>query len=260
MTDVAATQAWLECPEGERVPITGSISIGRVGENQVPLRDERVSRRHALIHVQGDGEFWLVDLGSRNGTQVNDRRVSQPVRLVEGDCIRIGPFQLTFRQRGTMGSAGVTHNTVATLMDIKVAPCWLLVADVEGSTRAAQAKSPDDLAVVMGQWFSQCKYLVETAGGTMNKYLGDGFLAFWKATSAKPDALATMLKGLGILQRAGKPDFRLALHHGEVALGGSASMGEESLTGPAVNFVFRMEKLAGVLGERCLLSAEATKL
>src|SRR5262245_18792950 len=147
MADLAVTQAWLERPEGERVPIGGSISIGRVAENQVALRDERVSRRHALIHIQGQGEFWLVDLGSRNGTQVNDRRVSQPVRLAEGDRIRIGPFQLTFRQ--TCGSSpAATQNTAATLMDIKVAPCWLLVADVEGSTREAQAKSPDELAVV----------------------------------------------------------------------------------------------------------------
>jgi class 3 adenylate cyclase len=49
-------------------------------------------------------------------------------------------------------------------------------------------------------------------------------------------------------QARNKPRFRLALHCGSVAIGGVPSMGEESLMGKDVNFVFRMEKLAGSLG------------
>ena len=48
---------------------------------------------------------------------------------------------------------------------------------------------------------------------------------------------------------------QLALHHGLVAIGGVPSMGEESLMGKDVNFVFRMEKLAGSLGIPFLTSA-----
>ena len=68
---------------------------------------------------------------------------------------------------------------------------------------------------------------------------------------------AALIASLRELQGAGVPDFRFVLHHGEVLLGGGGSMGEESRSGPAVNFVFRMEKLAGALGERYLLSEAA---
>jgi len=252
--------AWLEKTDGSRLPLPGNLSFGRTAGNEVVLPDDRVSRRHATIHAQGESEFWLVDLGSRNGTYVNDRRVSQPVRLRDRDELRLGPFTFRFRHPGTeAGPATVAHTTQQTLVDVRSALCWLLVADVEGSTRAVQSRSPDELAVEMGKWFRRCQQIVETAGGTMNKYLGDGFLAFWKSAAARPESLAALIASLRELQGVGVPDFRFVLHHGEVLLGGGGSMGEESLSGPAVNFVFRMEKLAGSLGERCLLSEAAAQ-
>ena len=260
MNTPSPTQAWLESSDVGKIPVSGNLSFGRVAGNEVVLPDERVSRRHAIIHAQGEGEFWLVDLGSRNGTYLKDRRVSQPVRLRDHDRIRLGPFTFTFRQPDSApGSTTVAHTTMQTLMDVHSAPCWLLVADVEGSTRAAQTRAPDELAVVMGQWFQHCQQLVESAGGTMNKYLGDGFLAFCKAADARPEALATLIASLRDLQQQGTPDFRFVLHHGEVLLGGGGSLGEESLSGPEVIFVFRMEKLAGALGARCLLSEAAAQ-
>jgi adenylate cyclase len=51
---------------------------------------------HALIQVQNIGEFWLVDLGSSNGTFLNKRRVHQPVRLHDQDKIFIGGRRLFF--------------------------------------------------------------------------------------------------------------------------------------------------------------------
>lgn len=249
---------WLEHADGRRVPLAGNLSFGRTAGNDVVLADDRVSRRHAIIHAQGDSEFWLVDLGSRNGTYVNDRRVAQPVRLRDQDVLRVGPYTVHFRETAAAVAPGVVaHTTQQTLLDVRTERCWLLVADVAGHTAAVQARSPEALAVEMGQWFRRCQQLIETAGGSINKYLGDGFLAFWKAANTDPQTLATALAALRDLQRAGTPDFRFVLHHGDVLFGGGGSLGEESLSGPEVNFVFRMEKLAGTLGERCLMSEAA---
>ena len=60
--------AWLEAADGERYPIKGSCSIGRAGANTVVLESPKVSRRHALIHLQNIREIWLIDFGSSNGT------------------------------------------------------------------------------------------------------------------------------------------------------------------------------------------------
>ena len=58
--------------------------------NTVVLESPKVSRRHALIHLQNIGELWLIDFGSSNGTFLNKRRIHHPIRLNDGDQITIG--------------------------------------------------------------------------------------------------------------------------------------------------------------------------
>jgi two-component system cell cycle response regulator len=66
-----------------------TVVIGRDDSVDVPLLDDRISRRHARLVVEGD-ESWVEDLGSRNGTFVNGERISgrHPVR--DGDKIQLG--------------------------------------------------------------------------------------------------------------------------------------------------------------------------
>src|SRR4051794_27873268 len=92
--------AWLERQTGERILIQGSCFIGRSSTSTVMLASEKVSRRHAMIQTQG-AEFWLVDLGSANGTYLNGRRVGQPSRLNDRDQITIADFQFVFRSNTT---------------------------------------------------------------------------------------------------------------------------------------------------------------
>jgi adenylate cyclase len=73
---------WLEGgSNGQRWPIGPACTIGRGQKNDIVLEDRQVSRRHALIHRQDQDEFWLVDLGSGNGSFVNSRRVTLSTRL-----------------------------------------------------------------------------------------------------------------------------------------------------------------------------------
>jgi len=71
-----------------------SYIIGRSAEADIRLPDERVSRRHASLKWSGTG-FALVDLGSTNGTFVNDGKAGS-IRLLDGDRIRIGPHDLQY--------------------------------------------------------------------------------------------------------------------------------------------------------------------
>ncbi|MFN0068816.1 MAG: AAA-like domain-containing protein [Limisphaerales bacterium] len=88
----------LERPDGTRLRLGGTCSIGRALGGTVVLSDSKVSRQHALIQAQSRYEFWLMDLGSANGTFLNGRRVIRPELLRSGDVIEVGPFRLRFRQ------------------------------------------------------------------------------------------------------------------------------------------------------------------
>ena len=93
----------------------------------------------------------------------------------------------------------------------------------------------------------------------IDKYLGDGFFAYWRDDQNATRNIADALDPLKQAQAQNEPRFRLALHFGLVTIGGVPSMGEESLTGEEVNFVFRMEKLAASLGVYLLISAAANQ-
>ncbi len=72
-----------------------SVWIGRSPEADIQLVHPLVSRRHVQISVQEDGDFLVSDLGSRNGTVVNDELVQNDARAVAGPAvIQVGPYML----------------------------------------------------------------------------------------------------------------------------------------------------------------------
>jgi len=249
--------AWLEAADGTRHPIKGSCSVGRASANTIVLESPKVSRRHALVHLQNIGELWLIDFGSSNGTFLNKRRIHRPVRLRDGNHITIGDQLFTFRQPVTISEEYKTDVMQRTLREIESIPCWLLVADIRGFTPLSRQMQSEDLDVLVGAWIFSCKQIIENQHGIINKYLGDGFLAYWPEAAASPQGIAAVISGLKELQRNESPAFRAVTHFGPVAIGGVASMGEESLMGREVNLIFRLEKLAGSLGEPCCLSETA---
>jgi diguanylate cyclase (GGDEF)-like protein len=66
--------------------------LGRSAENTFQFREITVSRQHAVLAADAHGMVWLTDLGSTNGTCINERRIpaDTPLRLKDGDRIRLG--------------------------------------------------------------------------------------------------------------------------------------------------------------------------
>ncbi len=219
------------------------------------LNDGGVSRRHALIHAQGESGYWLVDLGSSNGTALNDRQVVQPMHLKDGDCIRIGNMTMVF-QIGNPASATETL-AASTCVNIRTTRQWLLLADIEGFTPLSQSLAPEALAKAVGGWFESSREIVEHCGGDIHKYLGDGWLASWLDDAGAKRRVVRCLESLAELRGKSKPLFRLALHLGEVTSSGSIASSDLGMMGSDVNFLFRMEKTCAGLGKHLLLSKEA---
>jgi Protein of unknown function (DUF3662)/FHA domain len=72
------------------------VLIGRSRECDIQLNDANVSRRHAEVRQEG-ATFWVVDLDSTNGIEVNGRRLKR-AKLEDGDRVVIGTTELTFRR------------------------------------------------------------------------------------------------------------------------------------------------------------------
>jgi pSer/pThr/pTyr-binding forkhead associated (FHA) protein len=89
--------------------------VGRSSRCDLPLTDNQMSREHFAILSEG-GVFKVEDKGSRNGTEVNGKLISEPVILKDGDQITVGSFQLTFYAAGgeQLGADEVDEDLEAT--------------------------------------------------------------------------------------------------------------------------------------------------
>lgn len=76
------------------------VKIGRAVENEVVIISKRVSREHARIWRDGR-RIFLEDLGSTNGTFLNDERLLAPIALRDGDQILVGDVLFTFHDPDT---------------------------------------------------------------------------------------------------------------------------------------------------------------
>jgi pSer/pThr/pTyr-binding forkhead associated (FHA) protein len=66
------------------------VTVGRSPGCAVPLDDDTfASSIHARVFARG-GELWIEDLGSTNGTWVNEARLEAPTRLARGDRVKVG--------------------------------------------------------------------------------------------------------------------------------------------------------------------------
>ncbi|MGB8413670.1 MAG: FHA domain-containing protein [Candidatus Binatus sp.] len=102
-TRLAGANAKLEGPSlidasGQPYPVrSGTVTrIGRALDNDIVAGHSSVSRHHASIE-NSDGVFAVKDLNSQNGTFVGNRRVTEPTRVSDGDTVRFGDAQFTFR-------------------------------------------------------------------------------------------------------------------------------------------------------------------
>lgn len=93
---------------GRAFGVEGAVVIGRGEHVAVRIDDVTISREHAAIRPGADGGWELVDLGSANGTLLNDGRLGAAARLREGDRIQLGQVTLRFGPAGAAALAAAT--------------------------------------------------------------------------------------------------------------------------------------------------------
>lgn len=82
-------------PRGATFTLRPGATVGRHPACEIQLNDNFVSTQHARLTREADG-WWVTDLGTTNGTFVNEARAKRPTRLNPGDTIRFGRVRATF--------------------------------------------------------------------------------------------------------------------------------------------------------------------
>jgi len=75
--------------KGQTYELADELTVGRAGGCQITLDDTYVSQLHARVYRR-DGQLYVEDLGSTNGTYLNRKKVTAPIAIRKGDRLQIG--------------------------------------------------------------------------------------------------------------------------------------------------------------------------
>jgi adenylate cyclase len=260
----------LRTESGNRyLPLSGSNcwTVGRNDDNNFVLTDRWISRNHAMLQQMETGEFYLIDLGSRNGSFVNGRRVSIPVTLRNGDRIIFGQTELDFYNPSAGRRLDRLHDTdsedfTATLTVRSL--ITVMVMDIRDFTVLTRQLDETILSEVIGNWFRKAGHIIREHGSWVDKYIGDAIMAVWfhKPSGVSTEemmricqALSQLHKATDLLSSRYPLPFPLrvgaGINTGYAMVGNSGSSDRSDYTalGDTVNAAFRLESCTKQLGK-----------
>jgi len=258
--------------EPYEVLIGNTASIGRTSDNTIALAgSQHASRQHAVIRCHNGFQYQIMDLGSRNGTYVNDQRVVLPCTLESGSVIRIANSEIVFileedlanDDHGDMTLAATNADEAPDVRNVA-----LLVCDIRAFSTMSEKIAPPALAQFLGSWFREASNLVHQTNGTIDKFIGDAMLAYWPERDGRPTESEIALDvGSRLLDLANgltwvgfDTPFRItvALHYGRVTCGniGVVAQRDATIIGDAVNTVFRLEATSKAVGKSLVFSQD----
>lgn len=259
-----------------QIPLVSGSSwkLGRGSENDIPLSDKCASRNHAMFQIVGDNNYFLIDLGSRNGSFVNGRRVMIPVSLKNGDRIILGETEIDFYCPETTTASEISQlspsddtNAIATAMLHRRQLITVLVIDIRDFTKLTQQMDEHLLSEAIGTWFRRAGEIIDRHGSWVDKYIGDAVMTVWiHHTENSSDTVTTqeMLKVYRALFELYKmsnqlnQEFELpfplrvgaGINTGYAMVGqmGTSDHPDYTALGDTVNAAFRLESSTKQLG------------
>jgi adenylate cyclase len=252
------------------IPEDTALRIGRSETVSLVLDDESVSRRHALLQRAEDDQYYITDLGSSNGTYVNQQRVSTPVILQSGDIVSIGSFTLTFcREADPQIMASAKSRATNHVFAPKL--ITVMVADIRDFSLLAQRIDARALSEIVGTLFREAGKVLHDRGTWAQKYIGDAVMAVWVHPAAEPgikefwaifDALSQVFGIAAGIQESHhlSAPIRLGvgINTGWASVGnvGSIATADYTALGEVVNKAFRLESATRELGCELALGEE----
>ena len=251
-------------------PLDDFNLIGRSQDSTIRLQDNGISRQHATIRREGS-HWWITDLGSANGSYVNDVALSAARALRTGDRIQLGTLVLFFDQddgEEDDGGSGMQTQMLRTMaLPVKTIKATLLVGDLRGFTSISAQLTAEEVAKMLREWYADCEAILKPRGATIDKFIGDGVFAYWPRVDQNTHAQAAeAARLLSDPEASNSPTRRwvkdnlgisvqcnVGVNVGEVALG-AMGRGVNTAVGEAVNVTFRIESLTRKLETPVLVS------
>ena len=141
--------ATLSVEGGQTVELGEVARIGRGPQNDLVIADPLVSGSHAELRRM-DGAYRLADLGSRNGTFVGDRRITEPTLLEDGDVVRVGEARIVFGQPTPIPSGPPAATPAEVTPAIPPAPVGPAVSGLFMRPDALDEPAPTSASTVLG--------------------------------------------------------------------------------------------------------------
>lgn len=246
--------------------------IGRSDAASIRLPDSSISRQHASIRCDGR-DFWIVDLGSANGSYVNNVALTSARLLRHGDHVQFGATVLIFElsdgaDRQSFAADAKTQISIILPAPAESIEATLLVADLRGFTQMSARMSTGEVSDLLREWYADCMDILKRHGASIDKFIGDCVFAYWHRADSDARTSALMAaQALRTVERTSRSparlnlrgrysltlDCRIGLHVGKVAIG-AMGKGINTAVGDAVNIAFRIEALTRFVNRPALAS------
>jgi len=247
------------------VPCKTVLTVGRDKSSDIVLADLMVSRNHAMIRCIGNGDYYLIDGGSANGSYVNQQRVTVPRLLRHGDRIAIGGIEFLFEQeKREIAEPDMVSMQETIVHDTPVIKkITILVADIRGFTSLSERIPIRTLTQLMNSWFNRVNDIVVQQHGVVDKFIGDCVFARWEADDDERTTVVNALTAANAINKMTEElnqTFKELTEKLKIGVGintGAASVGtgvDNSALGDAVNVAFRLESVTKVLAKDIVLS------
>jgi adenylate cyclase len=254
------------------VPLLGENSwkLGRGSQCAIVLEDDMVSRNHAMIQRMDSTEYILIDMGSRNGSFVNERRLSTPSPLRDGDRLTLGNAHMVFHNPHETDEAATLsqEDDRATVCHFVQRLVSVLVIDIRGFTVLSQQVDEAVLCQLTGSWFAEADRIMRSHGSSAEKYIGDAVMSVWLHRVKGQEHIeileilravkefADVTAGLGVqFSLPVNLQIGVGLNTGVATVGntGTNRVTDYTATGECVNTAFRLESATkGLQTDFCL--------
>ena len=235
-----------------------------------------------MIRMLGQGEFYLIDVGSTNGTLLNGKRVVMPSLLKDLDVITLEDCTLTFRAAHEVAKTeeaedeeedGVT--LTMTSMGVQMEEITLLVCDIRNYTPISESMPPNELASLMAKWFKMATKAIEDCSGTIDKFIGDAIMVRWSSCTGTGDHSSVMnalkaAKRLNDICTQVNANYKQLPYPFKIGVGintglavlrsiGGSGYREYTAIGDSVNMAFRFETESKSLGKDIVIGPDSYK-